>query len=82
MKRAGVAYVLVDSLNLRGASWGRVRKLLAAHYPELVEGYHVLSTDRKPYHQALMEKTRRIAANHNLTWRGVQLDTARSAATR
>lgn len=82
LKRAKVGYVLVDSLNLRGASWGRVRKLLAAHYPELVEGYHALSTDRKPYHQALMEKTRRIAANHNLTWRGVELDTARRAATR
>jgi DNA repair photolyase len=75
LKRAGVGYVLVDSMNLRGASWGRVRKLLAAHYPELVEGYHALSTDRKPYHEALMERTRRIAAKHNLTWRGVELDT-------
>lgn len=80
LKRAKVGYVLVDSLNLRGASWGRVRKALQAHYPDLVRGYRALLTSRKPYHQALMEKTRQIAANHNLTWRGVELDTARSAA--
>ncbi len=80
LKRAGVGYVLVDSMNLRGASWGRVRKLLAAHYPELVDGYRALSTDRKPYHVALMERTRRIAAKHNLTWRGVELDTGGTEA--
>ena len=82
LKRAGVAYVLVDSMKLRSPVWHRVRRTLAAHYPELVDGYRALTTDRKPYHATLMEKTRRIAAKRNLTWRGVELDTARSAATR
>ena len=73
LKRVGVAYVLVDSLNLRGAAWGRVRKALEAHYPDLVEVYRELLTDRKPYHEILMERTRRIAARHGLPWRGVTL---------
>lgn len=73
LKRVGVAYVLVDSLNLRGAAWGRVRKALEAHYPDLVEVYRGLLADRKPYHETLMERTRRIAARHGLPWRGVTL---------
>jgi len=70
LKRAGVDYVLVDSLNLRGATWGRVRKALEAHYPNLVERYRGLLTDRKSYHEALMERTRRIAARHGLSCKG------------
>jgi DNA repair photolyase len=73
LKRVGVGYVLVDSLNLRGASWGRMRKALEAYYPDLVEGYGALLTDRKPYHETLMQRTRRIAARHGLSWKGVDL---------
>ncbi len=71
LKRVGVGYVLVDSLNLRGAVWGRMRKALEAHYPDLVEGYRALLANRKPYHEALMERTRRIAERHGLSWKGV-----------
>jgi len=70
LKQAEVGHVLVDSLNLRGAAWGRLRKALEAHYPDLVDGYRALLTDRKPYHQALMQRTRRIAARHGLSWKG------------
>jgi DNA repair photolyase len=73
LKRAGVGYVLVDSLNLRGAAWGRVRKALEAYYPDLVEAYRALLTDRKPYHEALMDRTRLIAERHDLPWKGVEL---------
>jgi DNA repair photolyase len=73
LKQAGVGYVLVDSLNLRGAAWGRVRKVLRTHYPDLVDRYKVLHTNRKPYHVALMEKSRRIASKHGLRWRGVDM---------
>jgi len=74
----GVGYVLVDSLNLRGAAlrpgsgqaWGRVRKALEAHYPDLVEGYRMLSADRKPYHEALIKRARRLAARRGLSWKG------------
>lgn len=70
-KRVNVGYVLLDSLSLRGAAWGRMRKGLEADYPHLVQGYRALLTDRKPYHEALMERTRRIAATHGLSWKGV-----------
>ena len=73
LKRAGVRYVLVDSLNLRGAVWGRLSRVLRAHYPHLVEAYRQLSSDRSPYHAALVERSRRLAARHGLTWEGVTL---------
>lgn len=71
LKRAGVGYVLVDSLNLRGAVWGRLSRVLRAYYPHLIEAYRRLSSDRGPYHAALMERSRRVAARHGLTWEGV-----------
>jgi DNA repair photolyase len=73
LKRAGVGYVLVDSLNLRGAVWGRLSRVLKEHCPDLVEVYRDLSSNRLPYHQALMDRTRRIAQGHDLPWRGVDL---------
>lgn len=69
LKRAEVAYVLVDSMNLRGAAWARVRNVLEAHYPELVEDYRRLASSRQPYHTALLEKSQQIAALHGLPWR-------------
>ncbi len=68
-KEAGGRRVLVDSLNLRNAaSWGRVRAVLARHYPDLVENYRQLAMDRRPYHSALMAKARRLAENHGLAF--------------
>lgn len=74
LRKARVDYVLVDSLNLRGAAWGRVRKALSAYRPELVGKYRPLRSNRKPYHAALMERSQRIAAEHGLAWRAVDLD--------
>jgi len=65
--------VLVDSLNLRGAAWGRVRHVLETHYPTLVEPYQALAGNRRPYHAALMDRTRRLAAQHGLAWREVRI---------
>jgi DNA repair photolyase len=73
LKRAGVGYVLVDSLNLRGAVWGRLSRVLRAHYPHLMSFYRELSSDRGPYHAALMERSRRLATRHGLGWEGVTL---------
>jgi DNA repair photolyase len=74
LRKARVGCVLVDSLNLRGAAWGRVRKALRAYYPELLSKYHALRSNRQPYHAALMERSQRIAAEHGLVWRAVDLD--------
>jgi len=73
LKRAGVGYVLVDSLNLRGAVWGRLSRVLREHDPDLVEVYRDLWVNRLSYHQALMERTERIAERQGLTWRGVEI---------
>jgi DNA repair photolyase len=74
LSEARVGYVLVDSLNLRGAAWGRVAKALGAYRPELVDKYRALRGNRKPYHGALLERSQRIAAEHGLVWRAVDLD--------
>jgi len=73
LKRAGVGHVLVDSLNLRGAAWGRLRAALSAHRPDLIAGYQALSADRRPYHAALVERARRAAVRHHLEWREVKI---------
>jgi DNA repair photolyase len=75
LKRARVGAVLVDSLNLRGAAWGNVRRVLEAYYPDLIPGYQRLAGDRKPYHAALMDRTRAIAKGHGMSWRAVQIAT-------
>ena len=80
LKRAGAGSVLVDSLNQRGAAGGRVRRVLEAHYPDLVEPYRALAADRRPYHAALMARTRRLAARHGLAWREVRIIYGRSAS--
>lgn len=73
LKQARVGHVLVDSLNLRGAAWGRLRAALGAHRPDLIAGYQALSANRVPYHTALVERARKAAARHSLGWREVTI---------
>ncbi len=67
LKEAGVSRLLVDSLNLCGAAWGRVHRVLAAHYPDLIGFYRGLRADRRPYHRALLERAYRIASRYDLS---------------
>jgi DNA repair photolyase len=69
LARVGVSYIIVDSIKLGGAIWGKVRKVLERHYPDLVEGYRHIATKRKPYHEALMTTVQRLAEKHGLAWR-------------
>jgi DNA repair photolyase len=69
LARVGVSYIIVDSMKLSGAIWGKVRRVLERHYPDLVEGYRPIATDRKPYHEALMARAQRLAEKHGLGWR-------------
>jgi DNA repair photolyase len=73
LKDARAGSVLVDSLNLHGAAWGRVRAVLEAHYPGLVGPYQALASNRRPYHAVLMDRTRRLAARYDLPWREVRI---------
>ncbi len=66
LKEAGVKRVLVDSLNLKGAMWGRVKRAISIHYPDLLEAYRHLAADRKAYSSLLGEQARRVAAKYGL----------------
>jgi len=70
LARVGVSYIIVDSMKLSGAIWGKVRRVLEGHYPDLVEGYRHIATDRKPYHEALIARAQRLAEKHGLTLGG------------
>ncbi len=66
LREAGVKRVLVDSLNLKGAMWGRVKRAISIHYPDLLEAYRHLASDRKAYSSLLGERARRAAAKYGL----------------
>jgi DNA repair photolyase len=66
--RAGISYIFVDSMKLSGAIWGKVRGVLEKYYPDLVEGYRHIAANRRPYHEALMARARRLAEKHDLAW--------------
>jgi DNA repair photolyase len=70
LARAGVSYIYVDSMKLSGAIGGRISKLLERRYPDLVEGYRHIATNRHPYHEALMDRARMLAEKHGLAWGG------------
>jgi len=67
LARAGVSYIIVDSMKLSGTIGGKVRRMLERHYPDLVEGYHHVAANRRPYHEALMARARELAEKHGLT---------------
>jgi len=62
--------IIVDSMKLSGAIWGRVRGVLERHSLDLVEGYRHIATNRQPYHEALMARARLLAGKHGLAWGG------------
>jgi DNA repair photolyase len=70
LARAGVSYIHVDSMKLSGSIGGKVRRVLERHYPDLVEGYRHVATNRHPYHEALMARARMLAEKHGLAWGG------------
>jgi DNA repair photolyase len=69
LARAGVSYIIVDSIKLSSAIWGKVRKVLERHYPDLVERYRHVAADRRVYHKALMIRAQSLAEKHGLAWR-------------
>jgi DNA repair photolyase len=69
LARAGVSYIIVDSIKLSSAIWGKVRRVLERHYPDLVERYRHIAADRRVYHEVLMIRAQSLAEKHGLTWR-------------
>ena len=69
LARVGVSHIIVDSMKLSGAIGGRVRRVVERHYADLAEGYRHIAANRRPYHEALMARARRLAEKHGLGWR-------------
>jgi len=69
LAKVDVSYIIVDSIKLSGAIGGKVRRVLERHYPDLVEGYRHIAADRRPYHEALMDRATRLAEKHGLACR-------------
>ena len=65
----GVSYIIVDSIKLSSTIWGKVRKAVERHYPDLVEGYRCVVANRRSYHEALMARAQRFAEKHGPAWR-------------
>jgi DNA repair photolyase len=69
LARVGISHIIVDSMKLSGAIWGKVRRVLERHYPDLVEGYRHVAANRMSYHEALMLRVQGLAEKHGLAWR-------------
>lgn len=66
LARVGVSALIVDSMKLSGSVWGRVRKMLERHYPDLLAGYQFTAQNRQPYHKALLTRAQSLADKYSL----------------
>jgi len=66
--RAGVARILVDSINLTGASWKRLSLILQEHYPHLVEEYRQILRDPTKHIHALTHAVTCAANKHRIAY--------------
>jgi DNA repair photolyase len=66
MAEAGVGHVLVDTLNLKGNLWARLKRVLEQHYPEAVDEYRLIWHDRHGYAQRLAQRVTRAADRHHV----------------
>lgn len=65
---AGVGYVLVDTLNLKGNLWRRLERALQQHYPEALDEYRLIWHDRHGYRNRLVARVRRAAERHRVAY--------------
>jgi len=64
----GVSHILVDTLNLKGALWGRLYRVLQSNYPQVLEEYRLIWHDRRGYARALAERVARVAERHHVPY--------------
>jgi DNA repair photolyase len=62
----GVSHVLVDGLNLKGAQWGRLRRALERHYPDLVKAYDSVRRNERGYSTVLAQRVARAAQRYHV----------------
>jgi DNA repair photolyase len=68
LSQVGVSYVLVDTLNLRGAQWGRLQRALQRHYPDLIDTYRLVHRDKRGYARVLAQRVAGAAERHRLSY--------------
>jgi DNA repair photolyase len=68
LAKVGVSHVLVDTLNLRGAQWGRLQLALQHHYPHLLEAYRAVRRDRRSHATVLAQRVAGAAQRHQLPY--------------
>ncbi len=66
LAQVGVSYILVDTLNLKGSLWKRLRRALESNYPQVVEQYRLILHDRREYATTLAERVARAAERHHV----------------
>ncbi len=64
----GVSRILVDTINLRGPSWKRLRLTLQEHYPQLVDDYQQILRERTQHTRALAGAVARAAEHHHVAY--------------
>lgn len=68
LAQTGVSRILVDTLNLKSASWGRLQQVLKKHYPEVLDAYQLIWQDRHGYATALAKRVARVAERHRVPY--------------
>ncbi len=68
LSETAVSYVLVDTLNVKGAQRGRLYRMLESYYPEQLDHYRLIQHDRRGYAQALAARVARAAERHNVSY--------------
>jgi DNA repair photolyase len=62
----GVSRILVDTINLKGHSWKRLRLALEEHYPQQVEEYRGVLRQPDEYRAALTRAVVRASDRHHI----------------
>jgi DNA repair photolyase len=68
LAEVGVSRILVDTLNFKGALWGRLRHALQDTHPQLIEQYRMIQRDPIPYSRALAERVASAAERYHVTY--------------
>lgn len=68
LAQTGISHILVDTLNLKSAPWGRLQQALTKHYPEVLDTYHLIWQDPRGYATALAKRIARAAERHNVAY--------------
>jgi len=68
LAQVGVSHVLVDTLNLKGALWKRLRRVLETSYPRALEAYRNILHDRREHVTTLADRVAHAAERYHVPY--------------